>query len=64
LKLLAENFVLSTDMKKGGVGLDSSVTDDTVKQLSEIGMLKIMSASKIILTQEAFAAIHRSETSG
>jgi hypothetical protein len=46
------------------LGLDSSETDDTVKQLSEIGMLKIMSLSKIILTQKALAVIHRTETSG
>jgi hypothetical protein len=46
------------------LGLDSSATDDTVKQLSEIGMIKIMLGSKIILTQEALAVIDRSKISG
>jgi hypothetical protein len=30
------------------LGLDSSVTDDTVKQLSEMGMIKIMAGPKLL----------------
>ena len=43
------------------LGLDSSATDSTVKQLSEIGMIKIMEGPKIILTQQALSAIDRSK---
>ena len=43
------------------LGLDSSATDTTVKQLSEMRMIKIMEGPKIILTQQALFAIDRSE---
>ncbi|MGV8107112.1 MAG: hypothetical protein ACP5OH_05015 [Nitrososphaerota archaeon] len=45
------------------LGLDSSATDNIVKQLSEMHMIKIMEGPKIILTQEALSAIDRSENS-
>lgn len=45
------------------LGLDVSQTDDIVKQLSDIGMIKLMEGRKIILTQEALAVIDRSKTS-
>ena len=45
------------------LGLEASATDDTVKQLSQIGMIKIMEGPKIILTPQALSAIDRSETS-
>ena len=45
------------------VGLDSSATDNIVKQLSEMHMIKIMEGPKIILTQQALSAIDRSEAS-
>ena len=45
------------------LGLNVSETDDTVKQLSEIGMIKVMLGPKIILTQVALAIIDRTETS-
>ncbi|MGV8107007.1 MAG: hypothetical protein ACP5OH_04475 [Nitrososphaerota archaeon] len=41
------------------LGLDSSATDSTFKQLSEIGMIKIMEGPKIILTQQTLYAIDR-----
>jgi hypothetical protein len=45
------------------LGLSVSETDDTVKQLAEIGMIKVMLGPKIILTQVALAIIDRSKTS-
>lgn len=43
------------------LGLDSSATDNIVKQLSEISMIKIMEGPKIILTQQTLSAIDRSK---
>lgn len=43
------------------LGLDAPQTDDIVKQLSEIGMIKEMVDYKIILTQEALAVIDRTD---
>ena len=43
------------------LGLDSSSTDNIVKQLSEMHMIKIMEGPKIILTQQALSAIDRSQ---
>jgi hypothetical protein len=43
------------------LGLDISATDNIVKQLSEISMIKIMEGPKIILTQQTLSAIDRSK---
>ena len=43
--------------------MDSSATDEIVKQLSEMHMIKIMEGPKIILTQQALSVIDRSKTS-
>ena len=43
------------------LGLDSYATDNIVKQLSEIHMIKIMEGPKIILTQQALSVIDRSK---
>ena len=43
------------------LGLDSSATDNIVKQLSEIHMIKIMEGPKIILTQQGLSVMNRSE---
>ena len=45
------------------LNLNVSQTDDTVKQLSDIGMIKLVDGRKIVLSQEALAIIDRSETS-
>lgn len=45
------------------LGLNLSQTDQTVKQVCEIGMIKLMKGRKIILTQEALAVIDRSKSS-
>jgi hypothetical protein len=45
------------------LGLDSPATDNIVKQLSQMHMIKIMEGPKIILTQQALSAIDRSESS-
>jgi len=46
------------------LGLNLSQTDGTVKQLCDIGMIKLIEQGrKIILTQEALAVIDRSQTS-
>ena len=44
------------------LGLDTSATNNIVKQLSEMHMIKIMEGPKIILTQQALlSAIDRSQ---
>ena len=45
------------------LGLVSSATDNIVKQLSEMHMIKIMEGPKIILTQQALSTIDISKTS-
>ena len=47
----------------GKLGLNPSQTDGTVKQLSDIGMIKLMEGRKIILTQEPLAVIDRRKPS-